>query len=68
MFKYSERKYILNTLYIDKYILWIQSVDYPVLYDLSEEISVSLHVLMLFVVFTENKRKPRGTRSWNPRA
>lgn len=22
--KFSERKYILNTLYIDKYILWIQ--------------------------------------------
>ena len=22
--KYSERKYILNTLYIDKYILWVQ--------------------------------------------
>ena len=50
MFKYSERKYILNTLYIDKYILWIQSIDYPVLYDLSEEISVSLVALTSVVV------------------
>ena len=24
IFKYAERKYILNTLYIDKFILWVQ--------------------------------------------
>ena len=24
IFKYSDRKYILNTLYIDKFILWVQ--------------------------------------------
>ena len=24
IFKYAERKYILNTLHIDKFILWVQ--------------------------------------------
>ncbi|KAK8796896.1 hypothetical protein WA588_001022 [Blastocystis sp. NMH] len=40
--KYSERKYILNTLYIDKYILWIQTLDYAVLYDVAEEMNYLL--------------------------
>ncbi|KAK8823407.1 hypothetical protein WA577_002328 [Blastocystis sp. JDR] len=42
IFKYAERKYILNTLYIDKFILWVQTLDYPLLFDVAEEITYLL--------------------------
>ena len=68
--KFSERKYILNTLYIDKYILWIQvsynfqdsnlqNLEYPILFDVAEEVSVWFEVALLYSICCQRRSQEK---------